>query len=259
MVFTTATSLQVLPDQYCSFLNSHLYQKSQVVPWTFRKYNQSELHTMHQVLLNMIRVKEQRALVGILNYADGIFSQCFFYSMLQCFLSQRIDMLGTHQVANIIKELWTEFDESIAFLCKGEHWITPRGNVKSYQSYRKGMHFLFHFILFHGSGNGINSISLLASPASLMEFNFSPPSPPFPLLLPTAPLLLPSLYPTNHHIGGQGQSRSHRNIFELHTAIDPDMDGCIPKEFDPTFQFKNIAFTYPDQVHFLPIVEVSLF
>ena len=53
-------------------------------------------------------------------------------------------MLGTSQIVNIIKELWTEFDEPIAFLCKGEHWITPRRNVKSYQSYRKGMLFFFH-------------------------------------------------------------------------------------------------------------------
>ena len=43
------------------------------------------------------------------------------------------------------------------------------------------------------------------------------------------------------------------------TAIDPDMAGCIPKEFDPTFQFKDIAFTYPDQVHFLPIAEAHMF
>ena len=48
-------------------------------------------------------------------------------------------------------------------------------------------------------------------------------------------------------------------FLERQTAIDLDMDGCIPKEFDPTFQFKNIAFTNPYQVHFLPIVEVPLF
>ena len=172
----------------------------------------------------MIRVKEKRGLVGILNYADSIFSQCLFCSILQYFLLQKIDMLGTSQIVNIIKELWTEFDEPIAFLCKGEHWITPRGNVKSYQSYRKGMLFLFpfyflfyHFILFHGSGiqlitryhkrqkircrytgvfhyqlyNGINSISLLASRVSLMEFNFSPPllSPLLPSFSPPSPFL----------------------------------------------------------------------
>ena len=125
IVFTTSTSLQVLPTQYGSLLNSHLFQKSQVVPWMIRHYNQSELHTIHQVLLNMIRVKAKRDLVGILNYADSIFSQCLFCSILQCFLLQKIDMLGTRQVVNIIKELWTEFDEPIAFVCKeanlGQH------------------------------------------------------------------------------------------------------------------------------------------
>ena len=67
------------------------------------------------------------------------------------------------------------------------------------------------------------TISLLTSSASLTEFNFSPPSPlPLPSLSPPSPLLLPSFSPpsplllpspTNHHIGGQGQSRSHRNFW----------------------------------------------
>ena len=48
-------------------------------------------------------------------------------------------------------------------------------------------------------------------------------------------------------------------FLERQTAIDPDMDGYIPKEFDPTFQFKDIAFAYPDQVYFLHIVEDPLF
>ena len=48
-------------------------------------------------------------------------------------------------------------------------------------------------------------------------------------------------------------------FLERQTAIDPAMDGCMPKEFDPTFQFKDIAFTDPDQVHFLPVVEAPLF
>ena len=33
----------------------------------------------------------------------------------------------------------------------------------------------------------------------------------------------------------------------------------IPKGFDPTFRFKDIAFTYSDQVNFLPVIEVPLF
>ena len=66
----------------------------------------------------MIRVKEERGLVGILNYADSIFPQCLFYSSLSYFLLQKTDMLGTSQVVNIIKELWTVFDEPIAPLCK---------------------------------------------------------------------------------------------------------------------------------------------
>lgn len=40
-------------------------------------------------------------------------------------------------------------------------------------------------------------------------------------------------------------------FLERQTAIDPDKDGYIPLEFDPAFQFKDIAFTYParpDQV-----------
>ena len=48
-------------------------------------------------------------------------------------------------------------------------------------------------------------------------------------------------------------------FLERQTAIDPDMDGCIPKEVDPTFQFKDIAPTYPDQVSLLLIVEAPLF
>ena len=112
IVFSTSTFLQV--SQYCSFLNSHLYQKSQVVPWTFRHFNQSERHTIHQVLLNMIRVKEKRGLFGILNYAASIFPQCLFYFILQCFLWHKIDTLGTSQVVNIIKELWTVLDEPSA-------------------------------------------------------------------------------------------------------------------------------------------------
>ena len=89
-----------------------------MVPWTFRHYNQSELHTIHQVLLNMISVKEKRDLAGILNHADSIFPQCLFYSNLSYFLLQKTDMLGTSQVVNIIKELWTVLDEPIALLCK---------------------------------------------------------------------------------------------------------------------------------------------
>ena len=90
---------------HCSFLNSHLYQKSQMVPWTFRHNNQNELLTIHQVLLKMIRVKEKRDLAGILNYADSIFPQCLFYSNLSYFLLQKTDVLGTSQVVNIIEEL----------------------------------------------------------------------------------------------------------------------------------------------------------
>ena len=37
------------------------------------------------------------------------------------------------------------------------------------------------------------------------------------------------------------------------------MDGCIPKEFGPIFQFKDITLTYPDQVSLLLIVEAPLF
>ena len=92
------------------------------------------------------------------------------------------------------------------------------------------------------------SISLFTSSASRTEFNFSPP----------APLLLPS--PTNHRIGGQGQSRSHRYSWVPWTS-DSDWSWygwVIPKEFDPTFQFKDIAFTCSVQVHFLPIVLSSI-
>ena len=94
IVFTMSISWKVFPTQHCSFLNSYLYQKSQVVPQTFRHYNQSELHTIHQVLLNMIGLKEKRGLVDILNYADSIFPQCLFYSNLSYFLSQKLDILG---------------------------------------------------------------------------------------------------------------------------------------------------------------------
>ena len=99
------------------------------------------------------------------------------------------------------------------------------------------------------------SISLLTPPAPLMKFNFSPPSPPFPLLLP-------SLYPTNHsHRVDKGTVGAIETFefLERQTAIDLDMDGCIPKEFDPTFQLKSIAFTCSNQVLFLPIVEDPLF
>lgn len=40
-------------------------------------------------------------------------------------------------------------------------------------------------------------------------------------------------------------------FIERQTLIDPCKDGYIPKEFDPAFEFKNVAFTYParpDQV-----------
>ena len=103
---------------------------------------------------------------------------------------------------------------------------------------------VFHWKLY----NGISSISLFTSSASRTEFNFSPP----------APLLLPS--PTNHRIGGQGQSRSHRYSWVPWTS-DSDWSWygwVIPKEFDPTFQFKDIAFTCSDQVHFIPIVLSSI-
>ena len=92
--------------------------------------------------------------------------------------------------------------------------------------------------------------------------NSTSPLPPLlPSPLPSPPLLLPSLNPTNHHIGGTRAKSEPSKTFEFlerQTAIDPDMDGCMPKEFDPTFQFKDIALTFPDQVHFLPIVEVPL-
>ncbi len=29
------------------------------------------------------------------------------------------------------------------------------------------------------------------------------------------------------------------------TKIDPDKDGFIPQDFDPTFNFQDVAFTYP--------------
>ena len=49
--------------------------------------------------------------------------------------------------------------------------------------------------------------------------NLTSPLPPLlPSPLPSPPLLLPSLNPTNHHIGGQGQSRSHRNIWVSWTS-----------------------------------------
>ena len=63
-------------------------------------------------------MKEERGLVGILNLTDSISSQCLFYSNLSYFLLQKTDMLGTSQVVNIIKELWTVLDEPIAPLCK---------------------------------------------------------------------------------------------------------------------------------------------
>ena len=76
---------------------------------------------------------------------------------LAVFSFTKIDILGTSKVVNIIKELWTEFDETIALLCKGEPWSTPRANVKGYQSYREGMLYFpillfIYSILFHGSG-----------------------------------------------------------------------------------------------------------
>ena len=89
-----------------------------MVPWTFRHYNQSELLSIHQDLLKMIRVKEKRDLAGILNSGDSIFPLCLFYSNLSYFLLQKTDMLGTSQVVNIIKELWTVLDEPIVILCK---------------------------------------------------------------------------------------------------------------------------------------------
>ena len=159
VAFTTSTSLQVFPTQHFSLLNSDLYKKSQVVPWTFRHYNQSELHTIHQVLLNMIRVKEKRDLASILNYAASIFDQCFFYSILQCFLLQKIGILGTTQAVNIIKELWTVFDEPIALLCKvanlGQHLERMLKAIKAIVKVCSIFPFyllFFHFILFHGSG-----------------------------------------------------------------------------------------------------------
>ena len=74
----------------------------------------------------MIRVKEERGLVGILNLTDSIFPQCLFYSNLSYFLLQKTDILGTSQVVNIIKELWTVLDEPIAPLCKEANlgWFT---------------------------------------------------------------------------------------------------------------------------------------
>ena len=84
-----------------------------------------------------------------------------------------------------------------------------------------------------------------------------------PLPLPSCPspssLLLP--YPTNHsHRWDKGKVGAIETFefLERQTAIGHDMDGCIPKEFDPTFQFKVIAFTCSDQVHFLPIVAAPL-
>lgn len=40
-------------------------------------------------------------------------------------------------------------------------------------------------------------------------------------------------------------------FLERQSLIDPDAEGIIPENFDPAFQFKDIAFTYParpDQV-----------
>jgi ABC-type bacteriocin/lantibiotic exporter with double-glycine peptidase domain len=43
-------------------------------------------------------------------------------------------------------------------------------------------------------------------------------------------------------------------LLERQTKIDPDKDGFVPDEFDPSFEFKDIAFTYParpDQVTYI--------
>ena len=122
IVFTTSTSLLVLPTLYC-FFPPQLTSISEIISGTIDvpTLQPSELHAIHQVLLNMIRVKEKRDLVGILNYADCIFLVLFHPAM---FSFTEIDILGTSQVVNIIKELWTVFDEPIALLCKanlGKH------------------------------------------------------------------------------------------------------------------------------------------
>lgn len=47
-------------------------------------------------------------------------------------------------------------------------------------------------------------------------------------------------------------------FLERQTAIDPYADGLVSEEFDPTFNFKNVAFTYParpDQV-LIPLCKV---
>ena len=84
-IMTFLLLIQVSPTQYCSFLNSHLYQKS--FKWYRRRFDtatKSELHTIHQILSKMIRVKEKRDLVGIPNCADNVFvlfpsCNVFFY------------------------------------------------------------------------------------------------------------------------------------------------------------------------------------
>ena len=107
----------------------------------------------------MIRVKEERGLVGILNYADSIFPQCLFYSNLSYFLLQKTDILGTSQVVNIIKELWTVLDEPIAILCKEvnlgwhlEGMLTANKGIVKVCSIFPFYLLLIHFILFDGSG-----------------------------------------------------------------------------------------------------------
>ncbi len=38
-------------------------------------------------------------------------------------------------------------------------------------------------------------------------------------------------------------------FLERQTSIDPDKEGFIPNELDPSFEFRDIGFTYPARPH----------
>eukprot|EP00026_Physarum_polycephalum_P000633 Phypoly_transcript_00634.p1 GENE.Phypoly_transcript_00634~~Phypoly_transcript_00634.p1 ORF type:complete len:1124 (+),score=212.16 Phypoly_transcript_00634:900-4271(+) len=57
-----------------------------------------------------------------------------------------------------------------------------------------------------------------------------------------------AMFTISLHKGRIGASKTFEFI-DKKSLIDPNQDGYVPEEFDPTFEFKNVGFRYPTRPH----------
>ena len=143
---------------------------------------------------------------------------------------------------------------------RGEPWTTPRGNIKSYQSYRKGMLFFFHStfyftILFYSmvvvsnSSSGITSakkldVAILASSTvnSTMVLILFLLHPSGIQLLPSLPSSPSSLYPTNHShwwTRAKSEPSKHLSFLNVRQRLIPIWMGASLRRSTPPFSSRT--------------------